>query len=52
MPLGLDAALAQVRSALDNFGALFFLTSLHLARAKEGAGERMKEQIKIIGLCT
>lgn len=48
MPLGLNAALAQVRSALDNFGALFLLTSLHLARAKEGAGERLKEQINII----
>jgi len=28
-------------------GALFLLTSLHLAQAKEGGWERMKEKIKI-----
>ena len=29
-------------------GALFLLTSLHLAQAKAGGWERMKEKIKII----
>ena len=38
---------SQVQSALDNFEALFLLTSLHLAQAKEGPWERMKEKIKI-----